>query len=87
LKHFARISGLQCNLEKTSAIPIGGNYDINDKLCHELALNWGKKSTLLGFQIDNRLKELNDNYENYYKKGSRNNYRHTTGYHFKAELP
>ena len=33
VKHFARISGLQCNLEKTTVIPIGGNYDINDRLC------------------------------------------------------
>ena len=30
LKHFARISGLQCNLEKTAVIPIGGDYDISD---------------------------------------------------------
>ena len=34
-KHFARFSGLQCNLEKTAVIPIGGNYDINDKPCTE----------------------------------------------------
>ena len=33
LKHFARISGLHCNLEKTAVIPIGGNYNTNDKLC------------------------------------------------------
>ena len=56
LKHFARISGLQCNLEKTAVIPISGNDDINDKLCPDLALSWEKKFTLLGFQIDNRLK-------------------------------
>ena len=35
LKYFARIGGLQCNLERTSVFPIGGNYDINDKLCPE----------------------------------------------------
>ena len=33
LKHFARISGLQCSLEKTSVIPIGGNFDMTDRLC------------------------------------------------------
>ena len=45
------------------------NYDINDKLCPELALSLENKFTLLGFQIDNRLKEqLNDNYEKCYKK-------------------
>ena len=37
LEHFARISGIQCNLEKTAVIPIGGNYD---NLCPELALSW-----------------------------------------------
>ena len=50
-------------MEKTAVIPIGGNYDINDKLCPELALSWEDKFTLLGFQIDSRLKLLNDNYE------------------------
>ena len=54
--------------EKTAVIPIGGNYDINDKLCPELALSWEDKFTLLGFQIDNRLKHLNDNYEKCFKK-------------------
>ena len=68
LKHFARISGLQCNMEKTTVIPIGGNYDINDKLCPELALSWENKFTLLGFQIDNRLKDLHENYKKCLKK-------------------
>ena len=68
MKHFARISGLHCNLEKTAVIPIGGNYNINDKLCPELTLSWEDKFTLLGFQIDNRLKLLNDNYEKCFKK-------------------
>ena len=31
-------------------------YDINDKLCPELALSWENKFTLLGFKIYNRLK-------------------------------
>ena len=68
MKHFARISGLQCNLEKTSAILIGGNNDINDKLCPEIALSWENQLTLLGFHIDNRLEKLNENYEKCYKK-------------------
>ena len=49
-------------------IPIGGNYDINDKLCPELALSWENKFTLVGLQIDNRLKELKKNYEKCFKK-------------------
>ena len=68
LKHFARISGLQCNQEKTAVIPIDGNYDINDKLCTELALSWEDNFTLLGFQMDNRLKHLNENYKKCFKK-------------------
>ena len=68
MKHLARISGLQCNLEKTSVIPIGGNYDINNKLFPELALSWENKFTFLGFQIDNRIKDLNDHYEKCFKK-------------------
>ena len=49
-------------------IPIHGNYDVNDKLCPELALSWENKFTMLEFQINNRLKELNENYEKCYKK-------------------
>ena len=63
LKHLARISGLQCNLDKTSVIPIGGNYDIEDKLCPELALSWENNFTLLGFQIDTKLEKLDVNYK------------------------
>ena len=40
-------------------IPIGGNYDINNKLCPELDLSCENKLTLMGFQIDNRIRELN----------------------------
>ena len=63
LKHFANISGLQCNQEKTSVIPIGGNFDTSDRLCSELGLNWESEFTLLGFQINSRLNKLNDNYK------------------------
>ena len=62
LKHFARISGLQCNLEKVSVIPKGGNYDTTDRLCPELALNWESEFTLLGFQINSRLNKFDNNY-------------------------
>ena len=63
LKQCVNISGLQCNLEKTSVIPIGGNFDTSDRLCPELGLNWESEFTLLGFQIDSRLNKLNDNYK------------------------
>ena len=55
-------------MEKTAEIPIVGNYDINDKLCPELELSWEDKFTLLGFQIDSRLKLLKENYEKCFKK-------------------
>ena len=58
LKQFARISGLQCNLEKTSVIPIEGNFDTSDRLCPELALNWVSEFTLLRFQINSRVLRL-----------------------------
>ena len=51
LKQFANISGLQCNLEKPSVIPIGGNFDTSDKLCPELGLKLESEFTLLGFQM------------------------------------
>ena len=55
-------------MEKTAVILIGGNYEINDKLCPQLALSWENNFTLLGFQIDSRLKLLNENYEKCFKK-------------------
>ena len=55
-------------MHKCAVIPIGGNYDINDKLCPELALTWEDKFTLLGFQRDSRLKLLNENYDKCFKK-------------------
>ena len=68
LKHFARISGLQCNLEKTSVIPIGGNCNTTDRLCPELALSWESDFKLVWFQIDSRLNKLDENYEKCYEK-------------------
>ena len=68
LKHFARISGLQCILYKTLVILIGGNFDTTDRWCPELALNWESEFTLLGFQINSRLNKLDKNYEKFYEK-------------------
>ena len=62
------ISGLQCNLDKTSVNPIQSNFDIEDKLCPELAFSWENNFTLLGFQIDNRLEKLDVNYKKCYQK-------------------
>ena len=54
--------------KKTAVIPIGGNNDIKDKSCPELALSWENNFTWLGLQIDSRLKLLDENYEKCFKK-------------------
>ena len=40
ISDFAKISGLHCNVEKTIVVPIGNNFDPNDKICPELSLTW-----------------------------------------------
>ena len=49
------ISGLQCNLDKTLVIPVGGNYDVTDVLCKDLDHKWQDKFTILVFDIDSKL--------------------------------
>ena len=61
INHFAKISGLACNVEKTVVIPIGGNFDPTDTLCNELKLTWDTQFTILGFDIDNKLENLDKN--------------------------
>ena len=62
IKHFHSISGLACNIDKTSVIPIGMNTNIQDKLCTDLNMVWEDRVTILGFEIDNKLKNLDINY-------------------------
>ena len=66
LKDFSEISGLQCNLDKTSVIPIGQEMDITDEntLSPELELSWETEFVILGFQIDNKLEKLSVNFKN-----------------------
>ena len=47
MEHFAKISGLQCNSDQTSVISIGGNFNIDDKLCPNLSLSWENSFILL----------------------------------------
>ena len=65
LKDFSEISGLQCNLDKTSVIPIGTEMDITDDniLCPDLDLTWETEFVILGFQIDNKLEKLSVNFK------------------------
>ena len=62
IKHFHLISGLACNIDKTNVIPIGDNSDKRDVLCEDLNMVWEDSFTILGFQIDNKLKNLNINF-------------------------
>ena len=63
IKHFHQISGLACNLDKTSVIPIGQISDKNEQLCKDLKMVWEESFTILGFEIDNKLKKLDTNYD------------------------
>ena len=65
---FATISGLQCNLDKTLVIPLGGNYDVTDVLCKDLDLKWQDNFTILGFDIDSKLLKLDSNFDKAHKK-------------------
>ena len=63
IQHFHKISGLACNIDKTSVIPIGKNSDKNDILCKDLKMVWDNTFTILGFDIDNKLENLDKNFE------------------------
>ena len=65
LQRYAAISGLQCNLDKTSVIPIGTEMDITDDniLCPDLELTCETEFCILGFQIDNKLNKLSLNFD------------------------
>ena len=65
ITEFSKISGLHANLDKTTVVPLGGNYSIekNDQLCSDLKLVWVNTFKLLGLDFDSRLQNLNSNYE------------------------
>jgi hypothetical protein len=58
LREFAIISVLQCNIDKTSVIPLGSELDITDDniLCPDLELAWETEFAILGFTVDNKVK-------------------------------
>ena len=61
INHFHSISGLACNIDKTNVIPVGVKDDITDILCPDLGMKWTDTFTILGFDIDSKLKKLNNN--------------------------
>ena len=63
IEEFKRISGLAANLDKTNVIPYGKFFNPGQKICPDLDVNWVDKFKLLGFDIDNKLQQLNINFE------------------------
>ena len=63
IQHFHEISGLACNIDKTHIIPIGEKSNKNEQICKDLKMVWDDTFTILGFEIDNKLKKLDTNYE------------------------
>ena len=68
IEHFSKISGLHANLDKTKVIPFGDNFNIKDKIGNHLPLEWEKEFTLLGIEIDNRLEQLDHNFDRVHSK-------------------
>ena len=63
---FHTVSCLKCNLDKTFVIPVGNFAKGN--MCQDLNLKWMDSFTVLGITIDNRLKELQQNFHRVYEK-------------------
>ena len=63
IQQFHKISGLACNIDKTSVIPIGEQSDKRDQICKDLKMVWDDTFTILGFHIDNKLEKLDTNFE------------------------
>ena len=68
IQQFHTISGLACNFDKTHVIPIGKMDDPEDILCPELGMKWSSTFTILGFEIDSKLKHLGKNYTKVFEK-------------------
>lgn len=62
LEEFATFSGLRCNFDKTNLMQIGNYDDISDDI-KGLGYNVVDSLTLLGMDIDNRLENLDTNFE------------------------
>ena len=60
---FKDISGLSANLDKTKVIPIGKFFNPKSKICPDLKMEWDNKFKLLGFNIENNLQNLDENFE------------------------
>merc|ERR1712215_109433 len=64
--HFWEILGLKCNIGKTKIIPVG--VFEGENICLDLKLSWENNFTILGMEIDNKLKSLSKKFEIVYNK-------------------
>jgi hypothetical protein len=65
---FAHLSGLEINEGKTKVIRIGAKLDDNTPLTNKVKFIYANTFKLLGVNIDNKLKNLTDNFEARKKK-------------------
>ena len=61
LQHFAEISGLKMNVDKTEVVWIGKKKHSSDKICVKWGLEWGSsRFKLLGIHFSTNLEEMED---------------------------
>ena len=65
---FSEISGLEINEGKTKIIRIGTRLDDLVPTTSEVASKYAEKFTLLGVDIDNKLKKMDENFKERAKK-------------------
>ena len=53
---------------KNNVIPIGGNFNPENVLCNHLGLQWTDNFTILGFDVDNKLENLDKNFKKIHEK-------------------
>eukprot|EP00090_Calanus_glacialis_P035375 TRINITY_DN60407_c0_g1_i1.p1 TRINITY_DN60407_c0_g1~~TRINITY_DN60407_c0_g1_i1.p1 ORF type:complete len:167 (+),score=30.83 TRINITY_DN60407_c0_g1_i1:69-503(+) len=62
-EEFKNLSGLEINEGKTKVIRIGANMDNLTPMTKEVKFKYVTTFTLLGVNIDNKLRKLNENFE------------------------
>ena len=63
LNSFYKLSGLKISVTKTSAVWFGSECASNVQLCPDLKLKWSKTFTLLGINFDNKLENMQSNFD------------------------
>ena len=53
---------------QTKVVPIGGNFDIQNKICPEINLEWVTSFTILGLTVDQKLENLSENFTRIHTK-------------------